>query len=221
LAHDQVLIYPNRKAAGRSLAALLGDLAGRRDTLVLALPRGGVPVAREIALALQAPLDVLVVRKLGIPWQPEFAAGAIASGGVLVLNHQAEAEIPGLRRLLEPVVAQERRELARREAAYRRGRQVQDVAGRTVILVDDGIATGATIEAAVVALRAMNVRSIVIAVPVAPPGAIRRLARQADRIVCPEQPADFMAVGQYYHDFPQLTDAEVVRLLAPDRPAVD
>jgi len=213
--------FRDRMAAGRALAALLEEFAHRDDTIVLALPRGGVPVAREIALALQAPLDVLVVRKLGVPWQPEFAAGAIAPGGVLVLNHQAEAEIPGLKRLLEPVLAQERRELARREAAYRRGRQALDVAGRTVILVDDGIATGATIEAAAVALHAMNARSIVIAVPVAPPEATRRLARHADRIVCPEQPADFMAVGQYYEEFPQLTDAEVVRLLAPGNPAVD
>ncbi|MGE0030606.1 MAG: phosphoribosyltransferase [Steroidobacteraceae bacterium] len=215
------MTFRDRMAAGRVLAALLDEYANRDDTIVLGLPRGGVPVAREIALALRAPLDVLVVRKLGIPWQPEFAAGAIAPGGVLVLNHEAEAEIPGLNRLLEPVVAQERRELARREASYRRGRQALDVAGRTVILVDDGIATGATIEAAAVALRAMHARSIVIAVPVAPPGAIRRLARHADRIVCPEQPADFMAVGQYYDDFPQLTDAEVVRLLVPGIPAVD
>lgn len=215
------MTFRDRIAAGRVLAALLDGYADRDDTIVLALPRGGVPVAREIARVLQAPLDVLVVRKLGIPWQPELAAGAIAAGGVLVLNHQAATEIPGLHRLLEPVVARERRELARREAAYRRGRPPLDVAGRTVILVDDGIATGATIEAAAVALRAMNARSIVIAVPVAPPGAIRRLARHADRIVCPEQPADFMAVGQYYDDFPQLTDAEVVRLLAPDNPDVD
>jgi putative phosphoribosyl transferase len=215
------VIFRDRMAAGRALAALLGEYAHRDDTIVLALPRGGVPVAREIAHALQAPLDVLVVRKLGIPWQPEYAAGAIAPGGVLVLNHQAEAEIPGLNRLLEPVVAQERMELLRREAAYRRGRQALDVTGRTVILVDDGIATGATIEAAVAALRAMHAGSIVIAVPVAPPGAIRRLARHADRIVCPDQPEDFMAVGQCYDEFPQLTDAEVVRLLAPGSPAVD
>lgn len=215
------MAFRDRVAAGRVLAALLEEYAHRDDTIVLALPRGGVPVAREVALALQVPLDVLVVRKLGIPWQPEFAAGAIAPGGVLVLNHQAAAEIPGLQRLLEPVVAQERRELARREAAYRRGRPPLDVAGWTVILVDDGIATGATIEAAAVALRAMNARSIVIAVPVAPPEATRRLARLADRIVCPEQPADFLAVGQYYDEFPQIDDAEVVRLLASGNPAVD
>ena len=215
------MTFRDRMAAGRVLAARLEEYADRDDTIVLALPRGGVPVAREIALALQAPLDVLVVRKLGLPWQPELAAGAIAPGGVLVLNREVRAEIPELDRALEPVVAQERRELARREAVYRRDRPPLDVAGWTVILVDDGIATGATIEAAVVALRAMNARAIVIAVPVAPPGATRRLARHADRIVCPEQPSDFMAVGQYYDDFPQLTDAEVVRLLAPGKPAMD
>lgn len=215
------MIFRDRMAAGRRLAALLEEYAHQGDTIVLALPRGGVPVAREIALALHAPLDVLVVRKLGLPWQPEFAAGAIAPGGVLVLNREAKCEIPGLERLLEPVVTQELKEIGRREAAYRRGRPPLEVGGRTVILVDDGIATGATMEAAAAALRAMNARSIVIAVPVAPPGTIQRLARHADRVVCPEQPADFIAVGQYYDEFPQLADGEVVQLLAAGEPRVD
>jgi putative phosphoribosyl transferase len=213
--------FRDRIAAGRALAALLAEYAHRDDTIVLALPRGGVPVAREIALALAAPLDVLVVRKLGLPWQPELAAGAIAPGGVLVLNREIRAEIPELDRVLEPVMAQELQELARREAAYRHGRPPLQVRGRTVILVDDGIATGATMEAAALALRAMHAGSIVIAVPVAPPATLRRLARHADRVVCPEQPADFMAVGQYYDEFPQLTDREVVQLIAPGKPAVD
>lgn len=215
------MTFRDRIAAGRALAALLAEYAHRDDTIVLALPRGGVPVAREIALALAAPLDVLVVRKLGLPWQPELAAGAIAPGGVLVLNREIRAEIPELDRVLEPVMAQELQELARREAAYRHGRPPLQVRGRTVILVDDGIATGATMEAAALALRAMHAGSIVIAVPVAPPATLRRLARHADRVVCPEQPADFMAVGQYYDEFPQLTDREVVQLLAPGKPAVD
>jgi putative phosphoribosyl transferase len=213
--------FRDRIAAGRALAASLAEYAHRDDTIVLALPRGGVPVAREIALALAAPLDVLVVRKLGLPWQPELAAGAIAPGGVLVLNREIRAEIPELDRVLEPVMAQELQELARREAAYRHGRPPLQVRGRNVILVDDGIATGATMEAAALALRAMHAGSIVIAVPVAPPTTLRRLARHADRVVCPEQPADFMAVGQYYDEFPQLTDREVVQLLAPGKPAVD
>lgn len=215
------MTFRDRIAAGRALAALLAEYAHRDDTIVLALPRGGVPVAREIALALAAPLDVLVVRKLGLPWQPELAAGAIAPGGVLVLNREIRAEIPELDRVLEPVMAQELQELARREAAYRHGRPPLQVRGRTVILVDDGIATGATMEAAALALRAMHAGSIVIAVPVAPPATLRRLARHADRVVCPEQPADFMAVGQYYDEFPQLTDREVVQLIAPGKPAVD
>lgn len=215
------MTFRDRIAAGRALAALLAEYAHRDDTIVLALPRGGVPVAREIALALAAPLDVLVVRKLGLPWQPELAAGAIAPGGVLVLNREIRAEIPELDRVLEPVMAQELQELARRETAYRHGRPPLQVRGRTVILVDDGIATGATMEAAALALRAMHVGSIVIAVPVAPPATLRRLARHADCVVCPEQPADFMAVGQYYDEFPQLTDREVVQLLAPGKPAVD
>lgn len=215
------MIFRDRIAAGRALAALLAEYAHRDDMIVLALPRGGVPVAREIALALAAPLDVLVVRKLGLPWQPELAAGAIAPGGVLVLNREIRAEIPELDRVLEPVMAQELQELARRETAYRHGRPPLQVRGRTVILVDDGIATGATMEAAALALRAMHAGSIVIAVPVGPPATLRRLARHADRVVCPEQPADFMAVGQYYDEFPQLTDREVVQLLAPGKPAVD
>ncbi len=217
MAHDQDLIYPNRKAAGQGLAALLGDLAGRRDTLVLALPRGGVPVAAEVARALPAPLDVLNVRKLGMPWQPEFAAGAIGPGGVLVLNPASSSETGSLEKLLEPVIASERRELARREGIYRRNRPPLDVHGKCVVLVDDGIATGATMEAAAIAVRAMGARSIVVAVPVAPPDTVRRLAATADGIVCPQQPAGFMAVGQYYVEFPQLSDAEVLEELAASR----
>ncbi|MGQ0429743.1 MAG: phosphoribosyltransferase [Gammaproteobacteria bacterium] len=217
MAHDQGLIYPNRKAAGKTLAALLGDQAGRRDIVVLALPRGGVPVAAEIARHLDAPLDVLNVRKLGMPWQPEYAAGAIAPGGVLVFNPKAQAETAALERLLAPVIAEERRELDRREAAYRRGRPPLEAGDRIVILVDDGIATGATMEAAVMAARAMGAKSVIVAVPVAPPEAVRRLSRLADRVLCPEQPAGFMAVGQFYAEFPQLTDAEVVDQLAASR----
>ncbi|HEU0224597.1 MAG TPA: phosphoribosyltransferase family protein [Steroidobacteraceae bacterium] len=217
MAHDQVLIYPNRRAAGRSLAEMLGDYAGREDTLVLALPRGGVPVAAEIARAIDAPLDVLIVRKLGVPWQPEFAAGAIATGGVLVLNPAARAGAAALETLLQPVIQHERRELARRESIYRRRRPALDLQDRSVILVDDGIATGATMEAAVMAARAMGAREVVVAVPVAPAEAIRRMGGLADRVVCPQQPAGFMAVGQFYDEFPQLSDAEVLDQLDANR----
>jgi len=184
---------------------------------VLALPRGGVPVAAEVAQALSAPLDVLIVRKLGMPWQPEFAAGAIAPGGVLVLNPAAQTGTASLETLLEPVIASEREELARRERVYRRGRPPLDLKDRTVILVDDGIATGATMEAAAMAARAMGAKEVVVAVPVAPPDTVRRLRVHADRVVCPLQPEGFMAVGQFYRDFPQLADAEVLDQLAANR----
>jgi len=208
------VIYSDRGQAGRKLAQSLQAYAGRKDVIVLALPRGGVPVAVEVAQALGAPLDLLVVRKLGLPWQPEFAAGAIASGGVLITNPAARADFPDLERMLLPVTRQERDELRRREALYRGNRPPLDVRNRTAIVVDDGIATGTTMEAAVLALRAMQVRSIVVAVPVAPPEAIRRLAGVADQVVCLQQPRGFMAVGQWYEAFPQLSDQEVINVLA-------
>jgi putative phosphoribosyl transferase len=208
------MIYRDRQAAGRALADSLAQYKGRAGVIVLALPRGGVPVAAEVARALGAPLDVLNVRKLGMPWQPEYAAGAIAGGGVLVLNPAARADAPALEKLLEPVIEEERRELARRERVYRRNRPPLELRGRSVILVDDGIATGSTMEAAAMAARALGAKEVVIAVPVAPPGTVAKLAGYADRIECPQQPAGFMAVGQFYVEFPQLSDEEVVEQLA-------
>jgi len=210
------MIYADRREAGRQLAALLAEYAGRSDVIVLALPRGGVPVAKEIANALHAPLDVLVVRKLGVPWQPELAAGAIAPGGVVVFNPALQAEIEGLKGALEPVIARERAEMQRREALYRKNRPSLEIRDRIAIVVDDGIATGATMEAAVLALRAMHARSVVVAVPVAPPSNIRRLTRLADRVVCPRQPDSFFAVSQWYAAFSQVSDAEVNALLEPE-----
>lgn len=189
--------------------------------MVLALPRGGVPVAQDVARELRAPLDVLVVRKLGLPWQPELAAGAIATGGVIVKNAEVLAGLEDPDRMLAPVIRRERAELQRREALYRRNQPPLQVRDRTVILVDDGVATGATMEAAVSALRAMHARSIVIGVPVAPPEIVRRLGMLADRVVCLQQPADFMAVGLWYEDFPQISDAEVVAMLAPAKVVPD
>jgi len=213
------MVYADRQEAGRELAALLSEFSGRNDVIVLALPRGGLPVAKEIAKALTAPLDVLVVRKLGVPWQPELAAGAIAPGGVVVLNRELQAEIAGLNTMLEPVVARERAELQRREALYRTNRPPLEVRGRTAIVVDDGIATGATMEAAVLALRALHASSVVIAVPVAPPHTIQRLTRLADRVVCLQQPFSFFAVSQWYAEFPQVSDAQVIAMLAPEAKA--
>lgn len=210
-----MMIYPTRRAGGRELAARLAEYAGRDDTIVLALPRGGVPVAKEVAQALHAPLDVLVVRKLGLPWQPELAAGAIAPGGVIVMNPEIQAGVEDLDRLLTPVIERERAELQRRETLYRRNQPPLQVRDRIAILVDDGIATGATMQAAVLALRAMHARSVVIAVPVAPPDTVRRLGHLADRIVCLQQPVSFFAVGQWYEEFPQVSDDEVIALLKP------
>ncbi len=206
--------YRDRPDAGRALAARLQAYAGRPDVLVLALPRGGVPVAAEVASALGAPLDVYVVRKLGVPGHEELAMGAIATGGVLVLNPDVvqALNIPG--RVIEEAADAERRELVRRERLYRDDRPPPDVSGKTVILVDDGLATGSTMRAAVAALRAQHPDRIVIAVPVASPEACRQLADEADEIVCAITPPNFYAVGAWYEDFAQTTDDEVRELIA-------
>jgi putative phosphoribosyl transferase len=213
------MIYPTRRTAGRELAARLAEYAERNDTIVLALPRGGVPVAVEIAQALHAPLDVLVVRKLGLPWQPELAAGAIAPGGVIVMNPEIQAGVEDLDRLMAPVIKRERAELQRRETLYRKDQPPLQVCDKIAIIVDDGIATGATMQAAVLALRALHARSVIIAVPVAPPDTVRRLGQLADRIVCLQQPISFSSVGQWYEEFPQVSDGEVIALLRPSAAA--
>jgi putative phosphoribosyl transferase len=177
--------------------------------VVLALPRGGVPVARVIADELELPLDLLLVRKLGLPWQPELAFGAIAEGGTCVLD-QALIESCGLRKeQIQRVVDAERGELARRAEALRGSDAVVPVDGRTVIVVDDGLATGSTMRAAVQALRNRGAGRIVVAVPVGPPSTCRALAREADAVVCPLQPEPFEAVGLWYAEFPQLSDEDV------------
>lgn len=208
------MIYPDRETAGRLLSQRLAEYAHREDTIVLALPRGGVPVAKEIAQALDAPLDVLVVRKLGLPWQPEVAAGAVAPGGVMVVNPEVKIALDSLYTDLAPVIRRERAELQRREKVYRKDRPPLAVDGRTVILVDDGIATGSTMQAAVLALRAMSAFSIVIAVPVAPPDVLEHLSQLVDQVICLQQPVNFVAVGAWYQDFPQISDAEVLALLS-------
>jgi len=214
------MLYHDRHEAGGELAKLLHEYQDKPDVLVLALPRGGLPVASAIAAELRAPLDVLVVRKLGLPWQPELAAGAIAPGGIIVRNPQVAALFQNLDKTLEQVAARELLELKRRENLYRAGRPALDVRNRTVILVDDGIATGSTMEAAVRAMRALQARSVVVAVPVAPPETVEMLSRCADRVVCPHQPEPFVAVGRWYEEFPQLADEEVIAILAQDRLAV-
>ena len=197
------------------LATHLGHLAGQAGVVVLALPRGGVPVAFEVARALGAPLDVLLVRKLGVPQQPELAMGAIAAGGVRVL-HQAVVDALGITPdVIDAVAAREGAELARREQVYRSGRPALEVAGSTVVVVDDGLATGSTMRAAVAALRALQAGRVVVAVPVGARETCRELAGEADEVVCVKAPAHFQAVGQWYDDFSPTTDDEIRALLGP------
>ena len=207
-------VFADRVEAGRALARALGSYAGSTATTVLALPRGGVPVAREISRALGLPLDVLVVRKLGLPMQPELAMGAIASGGAVVLNEDVLRYLGDRMASLEAVKSRELAEVQRRERSYRGDRPPLAVAGRTAILVDDGLATGATMEAAVRALRALDAKRIVVAVPVSSVEARDRIAALADEVVCLEAPLVFSAVGQWYRNFDQTSDEEVCALLA-------
>jgi predicted phosphoribosyltransferase len=206
--------FPNRSEAGRMLAQQLAKYANRPDVIVLALPRGGVPVAYEVARALNAPLDVFLVRKLGIPGYEELAMGAIASGGVRVLNDQLVRALAIPDYVIEAVAQWEGKELARRERAYRGDRSPPDVRGRTVILVDDGLATGATMLAAVRALRQQQPGRIVVAVPTASPETCELLKTEADEVICAITPEPFRAVGFWYDNFSQTTDEEVRDLLA-------
>jgi predicted phosphoribosyltransferase len=205
--------YTDRADAGRALAALLGDLAGREDVIVLGLPRGGVPVAAEVAAALGAPLDVFVVRKLGVPGHEELAMGALASGHVRVLNEDVLAHARVDEEALEEVTQREAAELRRRERLYRGDRPAPSLAGRVVVLVDDGLATGSTMRAAVRASRRRDAARIVVAVPVAPWQACEELSREADDVVCAACPEPFAAVGVWYRDFAQTSDDEVRALL--------
>jgi len=206
--------FPNRTEAGRQLAEKLIKYAGRADVIVLGLPRGGVPVAFEVAQRLGVPLDVFLVRKLGVPGVEELAVGAIASGGLRVLNEDVMRAIPNADEVIESVTARETAELERREQSYRDGRPAPELRDRVVILVDDGLATGATMRAAVKALRQRGVAKIVVAVPVGPPDTCREFEDEADETICASAPEFFQAVGQYYEDFSQTSDEEVRELLA-------
>lgn len=206
--------YCNRNEAGQILATYLGEYRGREDLQVLALPRGGVPVAYEVARALHAPLDVFLVRKLGVPDHEELAMGAIASGGVRVLNEDVVRTLHIPAAAIEAVAEREQRELERRERLYRDARPRTRVAGRTVILIDDGLATGASMRAAARALRQQHPARLIIAVPVAPFSSCEDLRTEADEVICPLTPPDFYGVGWWYDDFSQTSDQEVRDLLA-------
>ena len=205
--------FQNRSDAGRQLASRLAHYAGRTDVVVLALPRGGVPVGYEVAAALGAPLDVFLVRKLGVPGHRELAMGAIASGGVRVINERVVRPLGISEAVLADVEAEERRELDRREHEYRAGRPALDVRGQTVLLVDDGLATGATMRAAITALRQLDPARVVVAVPVGAADVCAELAREADETICTHEPEPFYGVGMWFADFSQTTDDEVRELL--------
>jgi len=203
------MTYRDRAEAGEALATALVD---ERDLVVLGLVRGGVPVAAAVAERLGAPLDALVVRKLGVPWAPEVAFGALGPGGVLILNEEIASRLSVSD--VDAVVAAETAELARREARYRGDRPPVNLAGRTAVVVDDGLATGATARAAVAVARLLGASRVVVAVPVGAPEAVALLAAEADRVVCPVAPAEFGAVSRFYEDFRQVDDRTVSALLS-------
>jgi putative phosphoribosyl transferase len=210
--------FRDRAEAGRLLADRLEEYAGRDDVIVLALPRGGVPVGAELARRLGAPLDLFLVRKLGVPGREELAMGAIASGGVRVLNDDVVAELGITEEDIARTALVEGRELERREQRYRNGRPVADLRGRTVILVDDGLATGATMRAAALAVRGQGPERVVVAVPVAAEPTCDEFPAEVDEVVCALTPEPFLSVGSWYEDFSQTTDEEVRELLARATP---
>ncbi len=210
-------MYKDRKDAGRQLAARLEEFAGQENVLVLALPRGGVATGVEIARHLKAPLDVLIVRKIGHPWQPELAAGAVSETGTIVYNEDVVSSAGVTEEYLHAEIARQKEEIARRQQLYRGGRAIEKLSGKTVILVDDGVATGATMKSAVETLKQEKVGKLVVAVPVAPPPTAAELRSMVDAFVCLETPWDFMAVGSFYEDFTQVTDTDVVKLLEDAR----
>jgi putative phosphoribosyl transferase len=210
------LPFEDRSEAGRTLAAELAQRRFPTDTVVLALPRGGVPVGLEVATQLGVPLDVIVVRKVGVPWQPELAMGAIA-GSVELLDEQLISELGIPRKDIEETVAREKAEVERREKRFRAGRAGLDLSGRTVLIVDDGLATGSTMLAAVRYAKKVHAARVIAAVPVGSDEAVRRIQKEADECLCLATPEYFAAVGEWYIDFQQVSDADVERLLEASR----
>jgi putative phosphoribosyl transferase len=207
-------MFTNRSEAGRILASQLGRYKGWADVVILALPRGGIPVAYEIGKELEAPVDVFVVRKLGVPGQEELAMGAIATGDVRIINYDVVNQLGLDQATIDRVTDQERRELRRREQLYRGDRKPPVLAGKSIILVDDGIATGSTMRAAIAALRQLGPARLIVAVPVVAAETYREIAAEVDEIFCPETPEVFFAISEWYETFGQTTDDEVRDLLS-------
>ncbi|MBF2000047.1 MAG: phosphoribosyltransferase [Synechococcales cyanobacterium M58_A2018_015] len=212
--HAHYARFKTRTEAGQQLATRLKNYANRADVLVLGLPRGGVPVAYEVAKALNVPLDICLVRKLGVPGHKELAMGAIGSGGVRVLNYDVVSWLGISGKTIDEVAARELKELQRRDRVYRGDRPQPDIRDRTVILIDDGIATGSTMRAAIAVLKAQRPARLIVAVPVAPPQTLQDLSTEVDDVVCLLAPETFYAIGLWYDDFSQTSDAEVCELLA-------
>ncbi|MFW5975816.1 MAG: phosphoribosyltransferase [Alkalispirochaetaceae bacterium] len=206
-------IFSDRRSAGKELAKALEGALSAREAVVLGLPRGGVPVAYEVALALGIPLDILVIRKLGAPGHPELAIGAVGSGGVRVLNERIIRSLGVREGTVERIAQEERRRVEEKEAFLRGEREAVPLKGKSVILIDDGLATGASMWAAVTTVRAKEPRQVIVAVPVAPPETVEQLRQEVDRVVCLNAPAGFSAVGEWYHHFDQTSDQEVRKLL--------
>jgi putative phosphoribosyl transferase len=207
------MIYKDRKHAGKKLADKLQHYRDKADVIVLGLPRGGVTVACEIAKALHCPLDILIVRKIGFPGRPELAAGAVSETGTVVINEDIVSVYGVSREYLERETARQKEEIARRIDLYRGGKGIPSRAGKTVILVDDGVATGATIKAAISTLTEERIAKLVVALPVASLDAEQEIATMVDELICLQAPAGFMAVGNYYHDFTQVEDEDVLAML--------
>lgn len=206
-------MFKDRSDAGVQLAHRLKEYKDQKGVLVLALPRGGVVTGYEIACFLNAPLDIVIVRKIGFPGQPEFGIGAVSETGTVVVSEYIMSTYGGLREYVESEITIQKEEINRRVELYRKGKKLPNLEGKTIILVDDGIATGSTMEAAIKTLKEEKINKLIVAVPVAPPNVVDKLEKMVDEFICIETPVDFMAVGSYYHDFTQVSDEEVIELL--------
>jgi putative phosphoribosyl transferase len=206
-------MFSDRRDAGVQLASRLEEYKGQTGLLVLALPRGGVETGYEIAHYLKVPLDIVIVRKIGFPGQPELAIGAVSETGGVVLNDSIISMYGVSKDYIEREVSQQKKEISRRVELYRKGRRLPSLEGKTIILVDDGVATGATVKAAIITLKEEKLKKLIVALPVAPVSMADEIEQMADTLICIETPFDFMAVGAYYHDFTQVSDEEVIDLL--------